>query len=344
MNWSCKEERLRFATSFSPFLIATALTAADLTDISGFPNISSRTQCDYGKWAISADFLAWYPSEDVSSIWADIFTIGIDTSSWTVPSFAFKWDYGFRLGAGTNFAYDEWDSIFTWTWFRTVAEHTIHFQSDTLLQPEFFAAFLSGNTPQSMNGKWSLLLNMFDWEIGRSYWIGQDVSLRPFLGIKGGWIDQSIFTHYFHLTIDEVLTQLDGFEHVKNNFWGIGPVGGINTTWRVRKFKSHFFDFFGDFSLASLWGEWTCSDLYKNTGHYHSSVNTPTDALGALMLRGFAGVGWSADFRNRSHFAAKLGFETQLWIDQLRIATFQLQRLHDDLSLQGITCSCRFDF
>lgn len=312
-------------------------------DLSGLPNVSTRTDSN---WAISADFLAWYASEEVASIWADVVTISDNnTSSWGAPSFKFKWDYGFRVGIGYDLVYGQWDSTLSWTWFRTDATHTIPFQSDITLGPEFFAGFLSGDTPQSMKAQWSLALNMFDWDLGRSYLISKNLFLRPFFGLKGGWIDQTIFAHYYNLTIDSTPTTDTGIEHLKNDFWGIGPLGGINSKWRMRHFGSQSIDLFGDFSLASLWGTWNCSDLYKNTAQQTSSVNTKKNSLGALMLRGFMGIGWDADLCNgQSHLAAKLGFETQFWFNQLRIATFQLQRLHNDLSLQGITCNCRFDF
>lgn len=321
------------------------MAATLVADVPNAPTTSTHTKSDFAKWTIQADFLAWYASEDIASIWADIITIGNNTSSWGAPSFSFNWDYGFRLGIGSHLPHDGWDSTISWTYFRTNAKHTLSFQPDNILQPEFFAGFLSGDTPQCMSAKWGLLLNMFDWELGCSYWICKHISLHPFLGIKGGWINQSILTLYSNLTINKILTNKTGQERLKNNFWGLGPSGGVNTTWRICNFHSNFFNFFGDFSLATLWGVWKCSDKYKNSANYTSSVNTKNSSLGGLMLRAFAGIGWNVDFRKgKSHFAAKVGFETQLWIDQLRIATFQLQRLHDDLSLQGITCNCRFDF
>jgi len=327
-------------------LLALPKLYAEQNNFDGLPNISTRSEGASSSWVVSADFLAWYASQEVASIWADHFTIGLDTSSWIVPGFNFKWDYGFRIGTGYDLVHDQWDTALYWTWFRTDAKHSIPFNPDTFfLQPEFFAAFLTGNTSQRMSGKWSLLLNMFDWELGRSYWISKGLSFRPFLGLKGGWINQTILVHYFNLTINDILTNNTGSERVKNNFWGIGPLGGINTKWKVANFGSHFFDFFGDFSMATMWGTWKNSDIYKNTASQTSSVNIQNSTLGALMLRGFVGIGWDADFnKSSSHFAAKLGFETQLWVNQLRLATFQLQRLHTDLTFHGITLNCRFDF
>lgn len=292
---------------------------------------------------MTGDFLAWFPSEEVGSIWADVLTIGVDASSLTVPSFNLKWGYGFRVGAGYDLIYDEWDTTLYWTWFRAEGKHTIPPQPSTLVTPEFFASFLSGDSPQSMVGKWALLFNMFDWELGRSYWVSEHLSLRPFLGIKGGWINQSIHVLYNNLIINKALTSAFGKEHLKNDFWGIGPLGGINTKWRLRDFDTHFFDFFGDFSVATLWGRWSFKDIYNNSLLKTSTVNIPDQSLGALMFRGFVGIGWEIDIYN-SHLATKLGYEMQLWVNQLRIPTFQLQILHNDLTLQGVTFNCRLDF
>jgi hypothetical protein len=241
--------------------------------------------------------------------------------------------------------YDNWDTTLCWTWFRTQAHHTLHAQPNTILGPEFFAAFLSGDNPESMHGTWSLLLNMFDWELGRHFPISKNLSIRPFLGLKGGWIDQSIHIKYSNLIIDNITTTQFGNEHLKNNFWGIGPIGGLNTTWKVYNGNPHSLDLFGDFSMATMWGTWLCSDVYKNTLSKTTTVGMNDSSFGALMFRGFMGIEWEIDFNaGRSRLATKLGFEMQLWLDQLRLATFQLQRLHNDLSFQGITLNFRFDF
>lgn len=325
-------------------LLATILLISKLhsenNDFCGVPNISTRT--DSGL-TFSADFLYWFPSEEVSNIWASVISVGFDTSSWGAPGFNFKWDYGFRVGTGYDFEYDQWDTALYWTWFRTETNRSIPFAADTVISPEFDAAFLTGNIALSLNGNWRLLLNMFDWELGRGYWVSKSLSLRPFLGVKGGWIRQSIHAHYNNLIIHSVLTHNSGREHLKNNFWGVGPTGGINTKWNIRTLGCSFLNLFGDFSVATMWGRWTCADVFESTVPQTYSIKTKNAALGALMFRGFAGLGWDADL-HKSHFAAKLGFETQIWLNQLRISTLQIQRLHGDLTLQGLTFNCRFDY
>ncbi|MFA6118465.1 MAG: Lpg1974 family pore-forming outer membrane protein [Parachlamydiales bacterium] len=308
------------------------------------PDIYKCSQESSKNLSVSVDFLAWLPSEEVASIWADVISIGNNTSTWEALGFNFKWDYGFRIGAGYGLQNNQWDMALYWTWFHTDAKHEIPFKHNASISPEFFAAFLSGDTPQSMSAKWSLLLNILDWELGQNFWISKMLLFRPFLGIKFGCINQSIHAQYYNLSINKVLTNNSGSEFLKNNFWGIGPLIGINTKWMPKNFASIFFNFFGDFSIATMWGTWVCSDVYKNTAFKTSSVNMKNSTLGALMFRGFMGIEWNVNFTGKPHFSAKLGYEMQLWLNQLRLATFQLQRLHADLSLQGVTVNCQFDF
>ena len=317
------------------------------------PNRSLRT---FGNWSLFAEGLAWYASEQSSAVWIDIIDIGSGTSSFTPQDIGFPWDFGFRVGAGYNLDYDQWDTQLYWTWFRTETHQSkrvfpefIPISGGVLvtqqIHPEFFAADISGSFSASAKIDWTLLFNMIDAELGRNYWVSKGLSLRPFIGIKGGWINQSIAVHYGDLIISSAPTGLSAKEYVKNNFWGIGPVGGLNTKWKIRDFGSHFPSFFGDFSAATLWGTWICSDVYEDSSGAKVNVHTRNATLGGLMFRGLMGVGWDVLFnKDRSRFSTQLGYETQLWINQLRVSTSQLIRLHDDLTLQGVTLNCRFDF
>lgn len=302
-------------------------------------------QHSVGKWAVTADGMAWLASEEVSSIWADVIAEDHDAININVPSFKFKWDYGFRLGLGSHLLHDQWDTVFYWTRFCTDAHHSLSSIVQLVPAQEFFAGFLSGDNPNRMSASWRLSFNLADWELGRSCCISERLSLRPFLGIKVGSINQSICAQYDGLIIDEVVTNNSGTEHLKNNFFGIGPSGGVNSTWTICNYKSHFFTLFGDVATAVLWGTWTCSDVYKNNLSYTSSVNTKKSSLGSLACRGFMGIAWDTNFNaDKAHFTAKIGYEMQFWLNQLRINTFQLQRLQEDLTLQGITFSWRVDF
>ena len=308
-------------------------------------NHSARTKHFVSKWAASADAMAWFASEEVSSIWANVIKLDNNTFNINVPSFNFKWDYGFRLGVGAHLLHDQWDTFLYWTRFHTDAHHSIAPILQLIPAQEFFAGFLSGDNPRSISAKWSLSFNLADWELWRSYSISDGLLMRPFLGIKAGRINQSIHARYDDLIINDVPTNNFGNECLKNNFFGIGPSGGVNSTWHLYNGGSQFLSLFGDFSTALLWGTWTCSDVYNNNLSYSSCVNTQKSSLGALAFRGFMGVKWETGINaDKSYFTAKIGYEMQFWLNQLRINTFQLQRLQEDLTIQGVTVCFQFDF
>ena len=142
---------------------------------------------------INFDVLAWYASQEVTSIWADIVTLGLDQRSWQALGFDFDWDLGFRVGFGHNLKYDDWDTNISWTWFKTENVHHIRpVNSPTSISPEFDAALLSGDSPQSMRAKWRLLFDTLDWELGKKYSLSNDLFFRFFVGIKSGFINQDI--------------------------------------------------------------------------------------------------------------------------------------------------------
>jgi len=321
-------------------------------EVCGLPNISTRLVA--ANWDFFADFFVWYASEETSSSWANVITTKITHTgifdTFKAEPAPFDWDFGFRIGGGYNFEYDQWDSQLYWTWFRTQADENIP-SADHSILPEFYGSFINGDIAQSAKLKWHLHYNMFDWELGRSYWVSKGLSLRPFIGVKGGWINQSIDSNWqvktqlsptfpFPITVDYSST-----ENLKNNFWGAGPSGGINTKWNLGNSCARFVSLFGDFSAATMWGTWHCKDVYNNSTPKEYSVNMKNANLGALMLRGFLGIGWDADFnRGCGHFSTRVGYEMQIWFNQLRLPTFQLLRLHGDLTFQGGTFNFRFDY
>jgi len=296
-------------------------------------------------WDLSGEFLIWFASEQPSSNWANGTTTTIKNLNFTdnvdIAIASFDWDYGFRVGLGHTMEHDRWDTQFYWAWFRTTAESRIPTVNSLLntVYLEFDGSFfLHGDDLDGKGARinWSLLFNMLDWELGRSCPISQALSMRPFIGIKGGWIHQNILAKV------DLITSI-GTEKLENHFWGIGPSGGLNTTWTMGRVSSHSFNLFGDFSTATMWGNWHVTDVYNN-GSDVLPVKIDMTSLGSLMLRGFLGIGWDTYTCGGYRIAATLGYEMQIWFNQLRIPTLQQLPLHGDLTLQGGTFNARLDF
>jgi len=235
--------------------------------------------------------------------------------------------------------HDRWDTQLYWSWFRTEAHNSIPTDNVSLntVYLEFDGSFLNGDMflGKGASIDWNLLYNIGDWELGRNCEISRTLSLRPFIGVKGGWIHQTI-----DAKVD--LISVIGTEKIQNRFWGVGPSGGLNTRWEMGRICTHSFNFLGDFATAMMWGNWNVKDRYTNPDA-DIPVKSDMTSLGSLMLRGFLGIGWDTH-TCRYGIGVKLGYEMQIWFNQLRIPTLQQLPVHGDLTIQGGTLNARFDF
>ncbi|MDR3624098.1 MAG: Lpg1974 family pore-forming outer membrane protein [Chlamydiales bacterium] len=296
------------------------------------------------QWDVFADLLVWNISEQTMSTWASTKIATSGTTVYTADQVYFDWNPGFRGGVGYKDECGLWDTQLYWTYFSTRGNDSIPQQGLNVVIPEFFAGFISTindfNLFYSAAIQWRILYNMFDWELGRTFKIASGkVLLRPFIGIKGGAIYQKIDTE-----LDALI--YIATENLHNNFWGIGPSAGMNGKWNLVCNNSQFFSLLGGVSTAMMRGTWMISDVYNDPLFGENiSVNLKKSELGALMFRGFMGLEWSTLINeSNSRLTLQLGYEMQLWLNQLRLPTFQLFLLHGDLAIQGGTCGCRIDF
>jgi len=319
----------------------------------GLPNISSRFHADSHSVDLFASLIVWSAKESGTEAWAQKLVETDLNTDFDLLAVDFGWDAGFRVGIGYGMHHDQWDTQLYYTWFRTRG-HDHASGPPGSIHSSFLGNFyvnnqdgegLTGIAYRRASIDWSIHYNIFDWELGRSFWVSKALSLRPFIGIKGGWIDQSIHSNWR----DPVVAAADffdtGVENLKNNFWGIGPSAGLDTKWMVYDARSHRLWLFGDLSGAIMYGHWTFSDAYHNDIDQKVNVKLSHLNSGASMVRTWLGLGWDVTFsRGRYQFAAQLGYEMQFWFDQLQYYSFDDGRLVNELTLQGGTLELRFDF
>jgi len=316
-------------------------------------NESARFNGDSRSVELFASFLMWTAREVGSDCWAEVITTTGSKSSNVLRQVHFDWDPGFRVGLSYGMEYDQWDTQAYFTWFHTRGHDHVLSSPGTVYSTymgNFYidnptGAGISGPSYQSADINWMIHFNMFDWELGRNFWVGQSLALRPFMGIKGGWINQSIHSRWYNPALLGSKFYHIGKENIKNNFWGIGPAAGVNMKWNLFARPNHSFNLLGDFSGAIMWGHWSFSDVFNNDIEQQVTVDLQNINSGASMVRTFMGFGWNADLKqNRYRFSIKLGYETQFWLDQLQFYSFIGGRLDTALTLQGGTLELSFDF
>ncbi|MGH2611696.1 MAG: Lpg1974 family pore-forming outer membrane protein, partial [Rhabdochlamydiaceae bacterium] len=168
---------------------------------------------------------------------------------------------------------------------------------------------------------------------------------RPSIGLKGGWINQTLHSYW---TIPNFIGPLTFYasENLKQRFQGVGPKGGLTGKWCFGNIqKNQCFSLIGMFEAGYLWGHWSIRDKYSDSLLTIINVKTPGRNFGAFVLHAFAGLGWDYNFdHERSHFSVKVGYEIEDWFNQFQIYSDTSGSQNNDLILQGLNLSVRFDF
>lgn len=325
---------------------------------------------------VSADFIYWTarvdglepPIKD-TSIRTD--AVSTQTNNQGSNSTAdYKISPGFKVGIGLDLKHDGWDTYFEYTYLHTSALFNSHNTSNTLNYSPNVIYSGKDSLVGASNSDWHLHFNNMDWELGRNFFISPKLLLRPHMGLKGSWQNQSINTTQtniqdslsYRLIIKEKsdntfdINTVNAFSNgrysssTEQYFWGIGPRTGLNTAWQFNKNWS----FFADTSISALWGQFTsertdlASDNIIQTGNLTPSgtnvtVSTAEQRVHTLrpVLELIIGARWDYWFLDNDYrIRIQAGWEDQVWFGQAQYIVSPFGALN----LQGLTLQFRLDF
>ncbi len=276
----------------------------------------------------------------------------------SVKNMHFDWDFGFRVGLGWNTPHDGWDVTTNWTWFRTKAHDSHAVDGDKILRPTFNYSPAEGTVADPIigylhtNSQLHLHLNLIDLELGREFFVSKWVTLRPFIGLRNGWVHQKLVTTFTHAK--SAGAQTGTASKLVNNFWGIGPKAGLNTQWGL----GYGFSLIGNANCSLLYGFFHLENrqdkLFEN-GDVGVNVNNRDSvrvgrAIGELAL----GLRWDTMFADdRCHFGIQGGWENLMLFGFNQFKHFigttdrnagSFVANQGDLTFQGWTLSARLDF
>lgn len=324
-----------------------ALAGHSYSDEASYSAFYDSSLSQESKWDVFADMLLWKADEIASWALENNFFPFTTSGGASAVNFdqnqkmvLFDWDFGVRAGFSYYFERDRWDTQLSYTWFRTSGNDSASRQNSTsnvssALLGEWLTFGFGSNAGRI---DWSILLNAIDWEVGRNSTPGKGLIFRPHFGIKAGWILQTIHSNWVATSL------ITATENIKNNFWGLGPKGGLDSKWRLGALKDHCFHLFANTSLALLGGCWTFKDLQKTSMNSSVESMNPKTWAGTFMFQGLMGLGWDAKLKNQTTFGAQVGYELQYWFDQLKVFTFLEGTLHAALVLQGGMFDVHFDY
>lgn len=305
----------------------------------GLPNPSVRPYEQLGTLNFFAKGFYWYPSETLD--WSFTLESTANSVHTAYRSLVFDWAPGFSIGFGTNMEHDTWDARASYTWFhakasdRTTGHVTSAFLGARTSLIELIELFATGKA------KLNLLYNMFDIDLGRNFFNSSCLSIRPMIGIKGGWITQKINTYWTIPNFILTNSLLTATEDLKQRFQGGGPKGGVSGKW----YLSRHFSLMSQFEAGYLWGHWSIEDTFIDNRNTIVFVETTPRNFGALVLHSFLGLSWDCDFNcDRSHIGLQIGYEIEDWFNHLQIFTNTSGSQNNDLILQGFNAGINLDF
>jgi len=293
-----------------------------------------------------ADALFWTVREGADENWAQIITpkdlagfLPTNAGAATLVDAPFDWRAGVRVGMGIQ-RDDGFDINLYYTNFHTSAMN----QASGEVYSAFMGNFYIGNTDggnfgpyyRHANIQWDFHFHSIDFEVSRNYAIGTNLELRPFVGLKTAIIRQSIHTNWLNPidTLTETYHFTSATEDLNLNFWGIGPSLGVTMTMPLCNEDRYNLKLFGAPSGAIMFGHWTCTEQYANDQPNSVTIDMSPITSAATMLRGVLGIEWEQYF-SRATSTVRLGYETQLWLNQIQFYSYNMGRLNNVMSLQG---------
>ncbi len=296
----------------------------------------------------TTDYLCWSVRQENMEYAYQVLKVGINDSpiSTRLQSPHWKYNSGFRVGAGLDFKRDGWDVYLNYTWFHPskFKRHSdINTPNSNAVNSNFLeetwqagAAFSSAASED-----WSFKDDEVNWELGRNFFISRFLTVRPFTGFKTAWQEQKQ-----HLVYDNIISPT-GIITLSNHldFWGMGIRLGINSAWYIYK---KYLSIVGDIAFSGLWSCVKLSQMVidpenKKLINVRVSYHTIRPILEWAL--GFQWDCWI--YQNRMKLSLRAAWEEQVWINQNSLIspiTASLKAKGGDLSLQGLTARARFDF
>ncbi len=344
-----------------PFIIVCTnafAVAGKISDVKGTitPNAGPRVEHGIDVF-FTADFIYWTARMDGLAYAITGSGDGISNANkGSVKHPDWGWDPGFKVGAGLNLPHDGWDVYAEYTWLYSNGDHKKSVNGSNILAPwniSNLSNLLSSSEITDANADWDIHFHTVNLSLGRNYFISNFLTLKPFVGFKGSWIDQDYRVRYTlgEGTIDSTLKMNND-----QDFWGLGLRTGLDTGWQLTSILS----LYGNFAISALWSQFeverkdTRNDSSNPGGPNNPPLNTTITVLNSEndfhTIKGVVefGLGLRAEwwfFDDRYHFLVQGGWEEQLWINHNNLLkTHFVESDHGDLILQGFTMKLRFDF
>lgn len=267
-----------------------------------------------------------------------------------------KFRSGFRVYLGYELPCDCWDVNLIYTYMpgkATISERLVSDNQFVVLNPAFFfetfgeALFFSLDALNSFKAKWTMTLNNIDVDIGRTICFGECLKLRPHIGFRALWFDQTLRFGgdgiFFDFQTDEERNG-DFAYTFKSRYRGYGIEGGLWSEWEIGCGLS-FVGHFGGSILYSRFRNGKDNELFLILENGPEDIDPLASVniceskrwCATPTLDYFAGLKYE-DCYCDTLFAIYVGWEQHVWFDINQWGP------HGNLISQGVTLGANVAF
>ena len=297
---------------------------------------------DYDFFA-SASFIYWKGNMDYN-ILTDVNNVWSGITERKSERFNTKYQGGLKVGLGYGFDKTNWETFLEYTKFHT------HLHKEISTSGYFLAYWhITTGTYTKIIADWTLDYNMFDLILNKSFFTGKYFTLKPTIGLRGGYIN---YKYYVNQSLHDINNQIYVIL-CSSNSQMIGPHSAIDLNWNLIK----NFRIMTNFNASLLYQNFTKFKYSIINKNWADSQKNITPNFGSSL-----GLGWGGYFENkRFHFDLSAIWELNYYYNQniihkLIASDYNNGRLgavdnpnvgnstNGDLWLYGFTFTGRFDF
>jgi hypothetical protein len=258
---------------------------------------------------------------------------------------------GFRIGLGYEAPCSPWD--FEVMWVRLHQNSNSHISDSTngiiptTVPASAIFGFINADPTQfafasGAESHWKFDLDVIDFQIGRICNPTQCVYLRPYLGVKGAIVNQHQKITYLGYSINNAPINVQNTK--KNNFNGVGPSLGFNSSWEI----CPRFNLTSGICGALLVGKFDVSDnpkLSQDNNSIQVKLDNSTKCRVRPVVDANIGIDWTPCLcGNRYNVVIGISYEVQYWWNQWQVPASTISGIINsgespkgDLMMQGIT-------
>lgn len=282
------------------------------------------------------ELLEWQVHESGADNWAQVIGPTGEQRTASIVDAPFNWNTGIRIGLGRHFDQSSYDLTFIYTHYQTTASN----QASGIVYSSYVGNYFANNTNGANFGpnyhdasiRWRFFYNTLDLNLGKQFNLDPVLQLHPYIGLKAASIKQNIYTNWNHpLTTNDFTTAT---ENLKNDFSGAGPTAGVNSTWPIYTGQHQAVNLIGNLAIGLLWGHWDFNEIYTNNKPFTATVSVASINGASPMADGLLGLEWTNHFTT-SDMHIQLGYEAQVWFNQLQFYSLSMGRVNRPTSLQG---------